>query len=205
MNENLRRLRDAVVRQAREVEVGADGRVQEIQKTPDAREPARPRGKPTKLAPRTFGAAVSGTATQSGYEQPHATGELQMALGSAEHLRVFLPVQDQLGRAFPTRDSLHAIRDTLLPIAGGATVTNAVGSWIEPTGPVTHERIRVLESYLPNLLTAADITRILEVLWRLLRVTRQESVAVAVDGRLFQLSATGEIVAPRSVLHPITR
>lgn len=204
MNENLRRLRDAVVRQTRDVEVRADGRVQEIEKSSDGREPPRPRSKPTKLARRTFGAVALDAAIQLEDGRSHGSQTLQAALSSAEHLRVFLPVHDQLGRAFPARDSLHGIRDTLLPIAGGATVIDAVGSWSGTTRRVTHERIRVLESYLPQTLTGADIARLLEVLWRLLRVTRQESVAVAVDGSLFQLSANGKIVAPRSFSRSIT-
>lgn len=54
MNENLKRLRDAVTGRGREVEVAPDGSVREVgaeasqQKEEEA-------GKATKLAPRTFG------------------------------------------------------------------------------------------------------------------------------------------------------
>ncbi|MBK8231995.1 MAG: hypothetical protein IPK72_15780 [Candidatus Eisenbacteria bacterium] len=85
-----------------------------------------------------------------------------------------------------------------MPIAGGATVVNALGTWGGVDRPVTHEPIRVLESYLVRVPTAANISRLLEVLWRLLRVTRQESIAIAVDGSLFLLSDTRQIVTPRS-------
>lgn len=55
MNEQLRRLRDAVTGRDREVEVAADGSVRELSERPaDERQPEA--GKVTKLAPRTFGA-----------------------------------------------------------------------------------------------------------------------------------------------------
>jgi len=55
VNEELKRLRDAVTGQGREVEVGPDGVVRELghgETEAAADEPS----KPTKLAPRTFGA-----------------------------------------------------------------------------------------------------------------------------------------------------
>ena len=55
MNEQLKRLRDAVTGRGREVEVAADGTVREInEKPPDEHEPEG--HKATKLASRTFGA-----------------------------------------------------------------------------------------------------------------------------------------------------
>lgn len=54
MNENLKRLRDAVSGRGREVEVAPDGSVREVSAEPAAaKEEAS--GKATKLAPRTFG------------------------------------------------------------------------------------------------------------------------------------------------------
>ena len=55
MNESLKKLRDAVTGRDREVEVTADGAIREINESAgdDAKSEA---GKPTKLAPRTFGA-----------------------------------------------------------------------------------------------------------------------------------------------------
>jgi len=58
MNESLRRLRDTVVGRGRdrEVQVEPDGTVTEI--VPEAAEqPVAATAKPTKLSPRTFGAA----------------------------------------------------------------------------------------------------------------------------------------------------
>jgi hypothetical protein len=55
MNESLKRLRDAVVRQDRDVEVTPDGTVREVAtRSSDERETDEPR-KPTKLAKRVFG------------------------------------------------------------------------------------------------------------------------------------------------------
>ena len=57
MTEHMRRLREAVLsRDARHVEVDPDGQVQEVQADSPKRSD-RPKGKPTKLAARTFGAA----------------------------------------------------------------------------------------------------------------------------------------------------
>ncbi len=59
MSDPLKRLRDAVTGRGREVEVKADGTVQEIAaNTPPADAEASPQSEPakTKLAPRTFGA-----------------------------------------------------------------------------------------------------------------------------------------------------
>lgn len=58
VNQSLRRLRDAVVGTGRdrEVQVEPDGTVKEV--VPEAVEqPATAPAKPTKLSPRTFGAA----------------------------------------------------------------------------------------------------------------------------------------------------
>jgi hypothetical protein len=55
VNEQLRRLRDAVTGRDREVEVAADGSVREVGEQPAA-ESQPEKGKATKLAPRTFGA-----------------------------------------------------------------------------------------------------------------------------------------------------
>ena len=55
MNEQLKRLRDAVTGRDREVEVAADGTVREVREQPAA-EHQPEEGKATKLAPRTFGA-----------------------------------------------------------------------------------------------------------------------------------------------------
>ena len=54
MNEQLKRLRDAVTGRDREVEVGPDGRVHEVKK-PDANEPTDEVAKPTKISDRVFG------------------------------------------------------------------------------------------------------------------------------------------------------
>lgn len=62
-NEALKRLRDAVVRRDREVEVDPNGQVREIhppdQTSADAKPQTRP--KPTKLSARTFGAGAPPT------------------------------------------------------------------------------------------------------------------------------------------------
>lgn len=55
MNDQLKRLRDAVTGRGREVEVAADGSVREVSEQPAA-ENLPEKGKATKLAPRTFGA-----------------------------------------------------------------------------------------------------------------------------------------------------
>lgn len=56
MNDKLQRLRDAVTaRDAREVEVAPDGQVREVRPAVPPTE-GRESAKPTKLAPRTFGA-----------------------------------------------------------------------------------------------------------------------------------------------------
>lgn len=55
MNEQLKKLRDAVTGRGREVEVAADGSVREVSEKP-AEEQHAEAGKATKLAPRTFGA-----------------------------------------------------------------------------------------------------------------------------------------------------
>ena len=51
----LRRLRNAVLRREREVEVDPDGQVREIPAEDQETERRSRRRKPTKLAPRTFG------------------------------------------------------------------------------------------------------------------------------------------------------
>ena len=58
MNESLRRLRDTVVGRSRdrEVQVEHDGTVREVPAQGEA-QPAEAVTKPTKLPPRTFGAA----------------------------------------------------------------------------------------------------------------------------------------------------
>lgn len=58
MNESLRRLRDTVVgrNRDREVQVEPDGTVREVPAQGEA-QPAEAGHKPTKLPPRTFGAA----------------------------------------------------------------------------------------------------------------------------------------------------
>jgi hypothetical protein len=204
-NEGLRRLTDAI-RRDREVEVDPNGRVREIKDPPNPQEPAAPsKDRPTKLAPRTFGTPALDTARPSVTEPHCGTEALHNALRSADSLRVFLPVEDNRGRRLPDGESLHCVRDTLLPIAGGATVVNALGSWCEAGRPVTHEPIRVLESFLPGPLTSTESDRILEVLWRLLTVTRQASVAIAIDGRLFLMSADGGIRTPGSSVRPSAR
>ena len=53
MNEQLKRLRDAVTGRGREVEVAADGSVREVSEPVAESTPEK--GKATKLAPRTFG------------------------------------------------------------------------------------------------------------------------------------------------------
>lgn len=58
MNERLRRLRDAVVARDREVEVSPDGTVREV--TTPSDQDGKKGEKPTKLAPRTFGAPYVG-------------------------------------------------------------------------------------------------------------------------------------------------
>lgn len=55
INEQLKRLRDAVTGRGREVEVAADGSIREISEKSTEEQPAEA-GKATKLAPRTFGA-----------------------------------------------------------------------------------------------------------------------------------------------------
>lgn len=55
MNDQLKRLRDAVTGRGREVQVEPDGTVREADEKP-ADEHQAEAGKATKLAPRTFGA-----------------------------------------------------------------------------------------------------------------------------------------------------
>ena len=57
MNESLKKLRDAVTGRGREVEVTPEGTVREVNGNADAdTDKDKEAGKPTKLAPRTFGA-----------------------------------------------------------------------------------------------------------------------------------------------------
>ena len=59
MTDSLKRLRDAVTGRGREVEVTPDGTVREVAQNADDgtnSDKEKEAGKPTKLAPRTFGA-----------------------------------------------------------------------------------------------------------------------------------------------------
>ncbi len=55
VNEKLQRLREAVTGRGREVEVGPDGSVREIEHPPGIEDVSSVPTKPTKLADRTFG------------------------------------------------------------------------------------------------------------------------------------------------------
>lgn len=98
MKEGIRRLRDAVVRPDREVEVDPNGRVHEIPRSPSPREQTPLKDKPTKLAPRTFGTNTSDTARRSVTESLRAAAAFHTAIGSVDSLRVVRPVEDFEGR-----------------------------------------------------------------------------------------------------------
>lgn len=189
MNDKLRRLRDAILRRDREVEVDANGTVREIPQHENntEEEKARPtQRRATKLAPRTFG----GVAQMIDGELPadDSLGDVEAALKPRSHVCFFVPSLDRYGRPLDHLAFIRATEDALLPIAGGTTTGKRRGRWRGATGIYIDEAIGLVHVFLPKVLTRKDVETILSEIVRIGQEGDQETVAIIVDGRPFVIS-----------------
>lgn len=109
-------------------------------------------------------------------------------IAPGSHLQVFVPSRDRSGARIAFAGLLRATNSDLLQIAGGTTTTLAIGRWASPGGPARAERVGIVSVFLPESQSAAISViggSVAQFLTRIAVEGDQESVAIAIDGRLY--------------------
>ena len=119
------------------------------------------------------------------------TAHLVRSLKPNVLVRVMVPSVDRSLRALASLRFQRQIEKTLLSVATGTTTYRAVGAWRNGGLPPVHERVLIVESYLPARVTTRDRWRIVECLRAVARAAKQDALLVAVDGRPFLLVGPG--------------
>lgn len=98
---------------------------------------------------------------------------------------IFIPTKQQDGHSV---SNLQQLEDTTLKsltdLFGGATVSNALGSYQLETGKVQREKVLLCESFTQNL-TPQLVDKVITICEDLKKNANQESIALKVNGNLY--------------------
>lgn len=188
MNENMRRLRDAVVRRDREVEVDASGTVREVpSRESQERTPPEPK-RVTKLAPRTFGYDVP--AVPGLFPDPSDIALVTARMTPGALVQLIVPSRGRFGQPIDFDALLQATLDTLEKIAGATTTWPADGHWTGNSGRKIKEPVRVVSVFLPEIIMPEYVGAVHRAIARICG-SNQEAAAVIIDDRLILVRTRG--------------
>jgi hypothetical protein len=122
---------------------------------------------------------VSGSLPSNEDEQ-----QLERELETNEHVQVIVPSVTPSGRKLPLEGWTKQILDFVLPFSGGATVTPALGYWLESSPGLIAESVHVIDLHWPRRLSRLECSHLASKLFRVAQQMEQDALAVVVGGRL---------------------
>jgi len=120
--------------------------------------------------------------------EKEAGKEFLRSLTSNARLIIAVPSRDRRGRPLPRRTRLQTqgvIEAAMLDACGGATTLRGVGLWRNESGEVVRERIVVVISYLPDLVSPAQVEAVRRCILHMFTAANQESIFAVVNERPF--------------------
>lgn len=100
-------------------------------------------------------------------------------------VKVIIPSQQKTGAEIQNLETLKMeVQNELTNLFGGATLSNAVGTYRLETGVIQREGVSICESYADNL-TEQKTSAVIEICEALKVKANQESIALNINGELY--------------------